>query len=88
MNVIIAAGGTAGHINPGLAIAEKIREATKIAPIKAKAACKTVIIRSVFSRSAGVLRIKIPPFSIFLILCRAEDNYSYFFFATASSGAS
>ena len=26
MNVIIAAGGTAGHINPGLAIAEKIKK--------------------------------------------------------------
>ena len=25
MRVIIAAGGTAGHINPGLAIAEKIK---------------------------------------------------------------
>lgn len=26
MRVIIAAGGTAGHINPGLAIAEKIKK--------------------------------------------------------------
>ena len=26
MNVIIAAAGTAGHINPGLAIANKIKE--------------------------------------------------------------
>ena len=29
MKVIIAAAGTAGHINPGLAIANKIKEKNK-----------------------------------------------------------
>ena len=31
MRVIIAAAGTAGHINPGLAIANKIKEEEKSA---------------------------------------------------------
>lgn len=30
MKVIIAAAGTAGHINPGLAIANKIKKKTKM----------------------------------------------------------
>jgi len=33
MNIVIAAGGTAGHINPGIAIADKIREKHKDAKI-------------------------------------------------------
>ncbi|MBP3285017.1 MAG: undecaprenyldiphospho-muramoylpentapeptide beta-N-acetylglucosaminyltransferase [Clostridia bacterium] len=33
MNVVIAAGGTAGHINPGIAIADKIREKNSDAKI-------------------------------------------------------
>lgn len=33
MKVIIAAAGTAGHINPGLAIANKIKEKNKDAQI-------------------------------------------------------
>ena len=32
MKVIIAAAGTAGHINPGLAIANKIKEENKELP--------------------------------------------------------
>ena len=46
MKVIIAAAGTAGHINPGLAIANKIKEKNKDAQIMLILLCLRYVIIS------------------------------------------
>ena len=48
MRVIIAAAGTGGHINPGIAIANKIKEENKDSDIR---------FRSVYTRQSYISEI-------------------------------